>query len=55
MYSLKTLDNLYAVVDEQDNVVASYGYRAQAKDHFMALKQGVEFVPRPIEIYKDLG
>jgi hypothetical protein len=55
MYSLKTIDNLYAVVDEQENIVASYQYRAQAKDHFAALREDVEFIPRSIEIYQDLG
>jgi hypothetical protein len=55
MYSLKTVDNLYTVVDEQDNVIASYEYRAQAKDHLLALKEGIDFVARSIEIYQDLG
>jgi len=55
MYSLKTIDDLYAVVDEQENVVASYQYRAQAKDHLVALREGIEFIPRSAEIYQDLG
>jgi len=55
MYSLKTIDDLYAVVDEQENIVASYQYRAQAKDHLTALREDIEFIPRSIEIYQDLG
>jgi hypothetical protein len=55
MYSLKTVDDLYAVVDEQDNVIGSYKYRAQAKDHLVALREGIDFVARSIEIYQDLG
>lgn len=55
MYSLKTVDNLYAIVDEQENVVASYEYRAQAKDHLIALIEGVDFISRSIETYQDLG
>ena len=55
MYSLKTIDDLYAVVDEQENIVASYQYRAQAKDHLTALKEDIEFIPRSIEIYQELG
>jgi hypothetical protein len=55
MYSLQTINNLYAVIDENNNEIASYAYRSQAKDHLVALKQGVEFISRPIEIYEDLG
>lgn len=55
MYNLKTVDDLYAVVDEQEDVIASYKYRAQAKDHLIALRQGVEFIARSAEIYQDLG
>lgn len=55
MYSLETVDNLYAIVDEDGNVIAAYKHRSQTKDHFIALIEGVEFIPRSAEIYEDLG
>ena len=54
MYSVQVLDGKYAVVDEENNQIASYKYKAQAVDHVRDLNQGIEFVPRSIEIYRDL-
>jgi hypothetical protein len=54
MYSVKTVGNVYAVVDENDNKIAEYAYRSQARDHVEALNSGKDFVPRSLEIYEDL-
>ena len=55
MYNIKPLSNRYVVVDGENNQIASYKYKLQAIDHMLSLNKGIEFVPRSIEIYKDLG
>lgn len=54
MYSVKTVGNMYTVVDENDNKIAEYKYKSQAKDHAEALIRGIDFVPRSLAIYEEL-
>lgn len=45
----------YVVEDEEGNVIATYRYKSKAIDHVECLNNNKEFVPKPIEYYKEIG
>lgn len=45
----------YAVLDENNNIIATYKYKLKARHHVDALNNNEEYIEKPNSYYDELG